>query len=256
MRRRFLKIQDIKQQFNIDDYLTFEALEDNFTVSFSSEIEYGIDGYGWVKLKTNDDTPPINTGQTISFRKRMKNIGAVGKFNTNYKFHAKGNIFSIVFGDNTTLDDISGYNNIFSGLFNSCGIVSVDKNFLPSVVLSNGCYSKMFLYCEHLVNAPELPATTLTTECYRSMFEGCYRLTTAPALPATTLVTNCYCNMFYGCSKLNYIKMLATNISAYNCLSSWVRGVASSGTFVKNKNATWNVTGSSGVPSGWTIHKV
>lgn len=230
MRRRFFKIQDIKQQFNIDDYLTFEALEDNFTVSFSSEIEYGIDGYGWVKLKINDLTPPINTGQTISFRKRMKNIGAVGKFNTIYKFHAKGNIFSIVFGDNTTLDDISGYNNIFSNLFNSCGIVSVDKNFLPSVVLSNGCYSNMFLYCVHLVNAPELPATTLTTECYRSMF--------------------------YGCSKLNYIKMLATDISATGCLGSWVKGVASRGTFVKNKNATWNVTGNNGVPSGWTIQKV
>jgi hypothetical protein len=62
--------------------------------------------------------------------------------------------------------------------------------------------------------------------------------------------------MFEGCSKLNYIKMLATNISAGNCLTYWVSGVSSTGTFVKNKNATWNVTGVSGVPNGWTIQKV
>jgi hypothetical protein len=50
--------------------------------------------------------------------------------------------------------------------------------------------------------------------------------------------------------------MLATDISAGFCLYDWVKGVASSGTFVKNKNATWNVTGVNGVPSGWTIQKV
>jgi hypothetical protein len=59
--------------------------------------------------------------------------------------------------------------------------------------------------------------------------------------------------MFYNCRSLNYIKMLATDISASSCLSGWVNGVASTGTFVKNKNATWNVTGASGVPSGWTV---
>ena len=59
--------------------------------------------------------------------------------------------------------------------------------------------------------------------------------------------------MFRGCRKLNYIKMLATDIYANDCLYNWVSGVASSGTFVKNKDATWNVAGVDGVPSGWTI---
>ena len=35
--------------------------------------------------------------------------------------------------------------------------------------------------------------------------------------------------------------------------SDWVNRVASSGTFVKNSAATWNVTGKNGVPSGWTV---
>ena len=35
--------------------------------------------------------------------------------------------------------------------------------------------------------------------------------------------------------------------------SNWMRGVAAIGTFVKNKNATWDVIGESGIPEGWNI---
>jgi hypothetical protein len=38
-----------------------------------------------------------------------------------------------------------------------------------------------------------------------------------------------------------------------NCKQTWVKGVASSGTFVKNSAATWDVTGVNGIPSGWTV---
>lgn len=85
------------------------------------------------------------------------------------------------------------------------------------------------------------------------MFNGCSSLTTAPELPATTLVDWCYGYMFLDCTKLNYIKMLATDISATTCLTMWVRGVASNGTFVKNPAMTTLPTGTSGIPSGWTV---
>jgi hypothetical protein len=35
--------------------------------------------------------------------------------------------------------------------------------------------------------------------------------------------------------------------------SNWVSGVSSTGTFVKNAAATWDVTGVNGIPSGWTV---
>lgn len=124
---------------------------------------------------------------------------------------------------------------------------------LPATTLIDGCYSSMFQYCTSLTVAPELPATTLADYCYSYMFYGCTSLTTAPALPATTLWDNCYRSMFYGCNNLNYIKMLATGIYATNCLSNWVSGVASSGTFVKNPAMTSLPTGVSGIPSGWTV---
>lgn len=124
---------------------------------------------------------------------------------------------------------------------------------LPATTLAMDCYYFMFKGCTSLTTAPELPATTLAKYCYYSMFRDCTSLTTAPKLPATTLENNCYSSMFRGCTKLNYIKMLATDISATGCLGAWVKGVASSGTFVKNPAMNSLPTGTSGIPSGWTI---
>lgn len=124
---------------------------------------------------------------------------------------------------------------------------------LPAKGINEQCYQYMFAGCTSLTTAPELPATTLARYCYDSMFNVCTSLTTAPELPAVTLASNCYYRMFSGCKNLRYIKMLATNISATNCLNSWVDGVASSGTFVKKSAMTTLPTGSSGIPSGWTV---
>ena len=111
----------------------------------------------------------------------------------------------------------------------------------------------MFSGCSLLTSAPALPATTLESGCYDDMFSGCISLTQAPALPATTLEFSCYRGMFSGCSNLNYIKMLATDISATICLSNWVDGVASSGTFVKHPDMNSLQTGDSGIPNGWIV---
>jgi hypothetical protein len=124
---------------------------------------------------------------------------------------------------------------------------------LPATTLASYCYRFMFSNCTSLTTAPELPATTLIQYCYDGMFSSCTSLTTAPELSATTLANYCYNGMFSGCKKLNYIKMLATNISAKSCLSDWVYGVSSTGTFVKNPDMTSLSTGNSGIPSGWTV---
>ena len=143
-------------------------------------------------------------------------------------------------------------NECYSHMFYNCHNLIVAPE-LPVTTLKSGCYRNMFYQCKRLTNAPELPATTLAPRCYEGMFYGATSLTNAPDLPATTLVLMCYTNMFNKCSGLAYIKMLATDISAQNCLSNWVSGVASSGTFVKNKNAVWDAVGVSGVPEGWIV---
>ena len=87
----------------------------------------------------------------------------------------------------------------------------------------------------------------------QGMFSGCTSLTTAPELPATTLAVNCYAFMFDGCTKLNYVKALFISYTSLkNYLKNWLRNVSATGTFVKNKDATWTNT-DAGIPSGWTV---
>lgn len=126
--------------------------------------------------------------------------------------------------------------------------------------LAESCYYEMFNSCKVLTVAPEtLPATTLAPSCYVSMFAGCTSLTTAPVLPAQTLVWDCYTSLFNQCASLNYVKCLATDMrasgSSASCLTGWLNGVSSTGTFVKAANVEWP-SGTSGIPEGWTVEEL
>ena len=145
-------------------------------------------------------------------------------------------------------------NNCYDSMFWNCTSLTTAPSALPATTLVQSCYMSMFRGCSSLTTAPSiLPATTLAGACYDEMFADCTSLTTAPELPATTLASNCYYEMFRNCTKLNYIKCLATDISASYCTRSWVSGVASTGTFVKNPNMTSWRTGSDDIPRGWTV---
>ena len=142
-------------------------------------------------------------------------------------------------------------------MFNNCTSLTTAPT-VPATTLATYCYSGIFQQCTSLTTAPTLPATTLASSCYSNMFSGCILLKTAPQLPATTLANRCYEYMFSGCKNLKYIKAMFTTTPSTTYTAGWVSGVASSGKFVKNKNATWNVTATSdnnyiGTPSGWTV---
>lgn len=140
-------------------------------------------------------------------------------------------------------------------MFLKCTSLTQAPN-LPAISLSSECYKGMFHSCTSLVKAMDiLPATRITSSnAYNYMFYGCTSLEVAPVLPAKEIYSNCYAGMFYECSKLNYVKALFT--SNIGCCEDWLYGVSSSGTFVKNAKATWNVVGASGVPEGWTIQTI
>ena len=143
-------------------------------------------------------------------------------------------------------------NSCYALMFNSCtSLVTAPK--LPATTLANSCYALMFNSCTSLVTAPKLPATTLVESCYTNMFNGCTSLVNAPELPATTLASRCYGGMFSGCINLNYIKAMFTTTPSSTYTDNWVFKVSSTGTFVKNSAATWDVTGDNGIPTGWTV---
>ena len=143
-------------------------------------------------------------------------------------------------------------NECYGNMFQGCTNLTTAPA-LPATTLQNNCYANMFNGCKGLTTAPELPATMLANNCYQRMFQGCTSLTTAPELPATTLAENCYGSMFNGCTNLNYIKAMFTTAPSTTYTRDWVSGVSSTGTFVKNSAATWNVTGVNGIPTGWTV---
>ena len=140
----------------------------------------------------------------------------------------------------------------YSSMFNGCmGLTEAPE--LPAMKLVPNCYSNMFTYCTSLTETPALPATELAMMCYYCMFSGCTSLMKAPALPATELASRCYYRMFYGCTNLNYVKSLFTDEPSEEATYNWLSGVSSTGTFVKSKDATWDVRGDDGIPEGWTV---
>ena len=175
MRRRFTMNKGFTETFDPNNYLTIEALEDNLTVTFTNNIEYGIDGKGWLKLKASSESQSISAGQTLSFRGEFtpdKSKG-IGTFTINKKCNLKGNCMSMLFGDNAANNfSLSGKNYAFYKLFYNCSnIVNVSSNFLSAATtLAMGCYYNMFSRCTSLTTAPALPATTLAECCYNIMF--------------------------------------------------------------------------------------
>ena len=215
------------------DYLTFVAKEDG-TFKFSgNSINYSVDdGETWTTLESGIDSPTVQAHNKIMFKATLipQDSSGIGTFSSTSKFIAQGNVMSLLYGDDFIgQKDLTGKNYVFYNLFNGCTGLTNAKNLC-------------------------LPATTLTNNCYSGMFNGCTSLTVAPELPATTLANYCYSGMFNGCTNLNYIKMLATDISATDCLYNWVIEISSIGTFVKHPNMTSLSTGTSGIPTGWTVY--
>ena len=145
----------------------------------------------------------------------------------------------------------------YEDMFNGCSSLITTPN-LPATSIRSWSYQGMFGGCTSLVNAPSvLPPTTMYENCYRAMFRNCTSLVTAPVLPATSIKSQCYQNMFDGCSSLNYIKAMFTTTpsttSGNGPTGNWVKGVSSTGTFVKNSSASWSTVGDNGVPEGWTV---
>ena len=246
-----------KEEINpfIKEYFTIQSLEDNNTITFNKWV----DDSGWNNMpdKPIKYSKDLNTWSDISFVYGWKNKIVL---NRGEKLYLKGNNSTYGRKVQTSRYDYDSYAQILADkkidvMGNIMSLVYGD-NFINNNTIESSCtFLNLFDSNTKLVNAKDLilPATTLTDYCYSNMFKSCYALTTAPELPATTLTDDCYYNMFYSCYKLNYIKAMFTTTPSTTYTQNWVSGVSPTGTFVKNSAATWNVTGTYGIPSGWTV---
>ena len=192
----------------LNSYFTIEALESGLSVCLSTTgCEYCVDNDGnWKTLSAYIYTVSINAGQTLSFRGNLNPVVdvGIGTFTISKKCNLKGNIMSLLYGDNfADKTDLTGKDYAFYNLFKNCTtVINTINLILPATTLVMRCYSGMFRDCTGLISAPELPATTLTSWCYTGMFWGCTSLTTAPELPAYNIDERCYYYMFKNCYSL------------------------------------------------------
>ena len=231
--------------------------------TFSSSGRFNIKGNPMSLLYDDDFIGKTSLTEANSFKKLFENntnlinanelsLPAITLANDCYMYMFSGctNLISAPALPAITLTDAC-----YMAMFNGCTSLTTAPE-LPATTLANQCYRNMFVGCTSLTTAPKLSATTLVYGCYSYMFLNCTSLTVAPELPATTLAYNCYTYMFQGCTNLNYIKAMFTTTPSTTYTSNWVTGVASSGTFVKNAAATWDVNGVNGIPTGWTVETV
>lgn len=197
------------------------------TVSYSgSGLQYSQYTDSW------SDWTDYTAGTALSVaagnRVRFRGSGACnGTFTSNANFRVGGNIMSLVAGENyatATSMPASAFKDLLKG---ATLLTSADDLQLPDFVAES---------------------------CYQSMFYGCASLPAAPKLPAKVLAAHCYENMFYGCSNLSYVECAAeSGFETTNCTTNWLESVAGSGIFAKAENATAWTSGSSGIPSAWTV---
>lgn len=291
-----LYISKDEQDWQLWDYSEVKLADGEKLYLYGTDFQQATGSYSYFKIEGNikisGDLVALRDGLTeprgydfLDLFKQCKGITDASQLNMPSKVESYGlqNLFkgcsSLKYPPKMPKKKVGFYG--CYGMFEGCTSL-LEAPELPATSIDSGAYGYMFLHCTSLKQAPELPAIGLSTECYKGMFHsctslvkamdilpatritssnaynymfyGCTSLEVAPVLPAKEIYNNCYTSMFYGCSKLNYVKALFT--SNIGCCENWLYGVSSSGTFVKNAEATWDVVGVSGVPEGWTIQTI
>ena len=270
------------------EYLTFEAAEDNVNVYFhdpdgndNADLKVSVDGgvtWQLIHALQAGDTGRGNLVATLAHAgdkallKTASDGSALGYFsdsegevmgpdlNVDGRCYVYGNVMSLLYEDFSNRNSVPAYALpcLFSDYFGNIDNTNLlshpaKRLLLPATTLAGSCYSQDRSGCTGLTSAPELPATTLANYCYSYMFQNCTGLTSAPELPATTLAGSCYSHMFFGCTGLGRIKAMFLTQPGANYTKQWVVNVKSTGVFIKNSAATWEVAGDNGIPSGWTV---
>ena len=218
------------------EYLTFEAAQDNVNVYFhdpdgndKADLKVSVDGgvtWQLVHATQGADTGRGNLVATLA--------------------HAGDKVLLKTAEDGRAL-----------------GYYSEDEGEVvgPELNVDGRCYvygNAMSLLYEDFSNRNSVPAYALSYlfSDYNEEIDNTGLLshpTKRLLLPATTLASICYGSMFSGCTGLGTIKAMFLTTPTSNYTASWVRNVKSTGVFIKNSAATWDVTGNNGIPTGWTV---
>lgn len=159
--------------------------------------------------------------------------------------------------ETTALGSVENASSPWNNRFTGTAYVKLSGNLASligfSETLPPGAF-RYFLYNYRCKDASELEfpwENVSSSYCFCRMFQNNISLTKAPKLKADNISSNCYQWMFLNCSSLVEVTCLCKTKNS-NSTSSWLDGVASTGTFIKHPDATWS-EGKSGIPTGWSV---
>lgn len=234
----------------------------------------------------------INTGDKIIFKGNNTKFATAWDnynfFDATKQFKVYGNIMSMFNGDDFKANHEFDSSTTFhcTGLLRTSNLIDASNLILPALTLYESSYNGMFRGAANLVYGPKiLPALDIPHDGYSSMFEGCISLVEAPEILATTVSGNtALCRMFcmdrnnkvtatmtkgpilrisntgsfqnvyqqLFCGNGNIIEITVLISGTGKSFTDWLKNVSSNGV-IKTLSGTTFVSGSSGLPSGWTV---
>lgn len=261
-----------------DDWTSLDNQDSSFYIAYKKGSSLYIRGNNTCTAKSNSDYWKIivSEGATVS-----GNLSALVNDNDTAIDYEFAHLFH-----NSKITDASGLILLgttapycYASMFINSKIVSMPE--LVAKELSEKCYLSMFSQCTKLTSVPDInidsfgeyscqqmfnyctaitsniniSAKTLASNCCYMMFSSCKGITNV-VLPNIDMVDNCYNSMFNGCTSLNNVTCLNSgNNNSLLYTSIWLNDVSSTGTFTKLDTSVWS-SGTSGIPTGWTIKEV
>ena len=222
---------------DVNKPIMFYSMQDGSELTLYGEgsnppsFKVSSDGTNWNNY-TLGTKITLNKGKLRYFKTTKSWSGATGTETSRIRFTITGNI--------------RAYNNVNY----------LCATYHPDTTPITACqFSRIFLRCTGLTRAPLLPSTILEDtnnvgQHYFAMFADT-SITETPYLPATNVPFKAYAAMFDGCKYLTKVRCAATTLGT-NATQSWLNGVAATGDFYCDPNATIFPTGASGIPEGWT----
>lgn len=263
------------------DYFTIEALENSCQVRWKASsanliksISYSTDLSTWTTVNSSTSSngtlmATLNTGDKLYLKgteKRYASSAYHTRLWTNKKFNVYGNLNSLINGDNftSTIDNPNSYETYtFVQLFSECPVIDASNLVFPFKLIKANMYYYMFNYCTQLETPPtsiwpKSDGTFLVRVDYNScryMFRECRKLTKSPIIYTYVKYDNdvqgTFEYMFSGCTALSEVTALCNYYS--NMFNYWLPNAPATGTFTKLSTVTSWSSGSSGIPSGWTV---
>lgn len=177
-------------------YFTVEALgSGNITVTipaaittdFVTSLSYAVNDNDWTDVtNTNEDITftidNVKIGDKVQFKGIANSMATTSvavanyltttvKIRPSFKWSAKGNIMSLLYGDDfrdkTELTTTFTFAYFF---YEDTNLIHSKDLALPAITLTKCCYQRMFRFCSNMVDIPELPAKNVAERAYHQMF--------------------------------------------------------------------------------------